>query len=144
MVDVFSPAKRAAIMSRVRGQGGERTELALARIMRRHKISGWRRHQAVFGKPDFVFWRERLAVFVDGCFWHGCPKHGSLPESNRAFWARKLVQNRARDRFVRDALRKTGWNVLRIWQHELKPKNELRVVTRIRKRLARSGRKLKT
>lgn len=130
-------------MARVRGQGNERTEAALARILRRHKISGWRRHQALFGKPDFVFRRERLAVFVDGCFWHGCPKHYSCPASNSAFWARKLARNRARDQLVRKKLRKAGWRVLRVWQHELNPKNESRLARRILRHLTASAQRIK-
>jgi len=65
--------KRSEVMSRIRGRGNKETELALAKLLRRHAIKGWRRHQPIFGKPDFIFSKARLAVFVDGCFWHGCP-----------------------------------------------------------------------
>ena len=75
MADVFSKRKRSEVTSRIRGRGNKDTELALAMLMRRHRISGWRRNQNVFGKPDFVFRKLKLAVFVDECFWHGCPKH---------------------------------------------------------------------
>ena len=136
MADVFSKAKRSQIMSRVRGQGNERTELALASLLRRSGLSGWRRNQPVFGKPDFVFRQQRLAVFVDGCFWHACPVHASKPVTNRAFWRKKLARNKARDRLVNRTLRKAGWRVLRIWQHELKRDNESRCVPRIRRALA--------
>jgi DNA mismatch endonuclease (patch repair protein) len=71
------------------------------------------------GKPDFVFRRERLAVLVDGCFWHGCPKHANMPANNRAFWKKKLTGNKVRDKVVSRALRKDGWTVIRIWEHEL-------------------------
>ena len=77
MPDVFTKAKRSEVMSRIRGRGNKDTELALAKLLRRHRITGWRRNQPVFGKPDFVFPKLKLAVFVDGCFWHGCPKHAS-------------------------------------------------------------------
>lgn len=117
--DVFTKAKRSEVMSRIRGRGNKDTELALAVLMRRHRISSWRRNQAVFGKPDFVFQKLRLAVFVDGCFWHGCPKHGTKPKSNRAFWQRKLSANRRRDQTVNLALRNMGWFVLRIWECDL-------------------------
>ena len=71
-------------------------------------------------RPDFVFRAARLAVFVDGCFWHGCPRHGTRPKGNAAFWRRKFAANRARDRRVNRALRRAGWRVLRIWEHTLR------------------------
>jgi DNA mismatch endonuclease (patch repair protein) len=85
----------------------------------------------VFGKPDFVFPGIKLAVFVDGCFWHGCPKHASQPTTNGEFWKRKLAGNRIRDRLVKRTLRARGLRVLRIWQHELTQRNEARLLRRI-------------
>jgi DNA mismatch endonuclease, patch repair protein len=120
MADVFSPAKRSEIMGRVKSQGNRATELSLVSISRDHKITGWRRRAKVFGSPDFVFRRARLAVFVDGCFWHGCPAHGSIPVNNREFWAAKLERNLRRDRIVIGTLSGKGWRILRIWQHELR------------------------
>jgi DNA mismatch endonuclease (patch repair protein) len=119
MADVFSVSKRSEIMSRVKGRGNKATELRLIKIFRAYAIKGWRQRANIFGKPDFVFPRERLAVFVDGCFWHGCPIHGSIPISNRAFWRKKLSRNRQRDKLVCQRLRQLGFRVLRIWQHEL-------------------------
>jgi len=75
------------------------------------------------GRPDFVFPASRVALFVDGCFWHGCPKHYTKPKNNRAFWKRKLDANHARDRQVNRELRRKGWRVLRIWEHDLRLKN---------------------
>ena len=106
-------------MSRIRGRGNKATELALAKLFRRHKITGWRRNQKIFGKPDFVFPKLKLAIFVDGCFWHGCPKHGTQPKGNRTFWKKKFAANKARDRRVNRELRRLGWQVLRIWEHDL-------------------------
>jgi len=74
----------------------------------------------VHGHPDFVFRRERVAVFVDGCFWHGCPKCYRRPKSNRKFWDAKAARNRARDAEVTRALRRAGWTVVRIWEHALR------------------------
>jgi DNA mismatch endonuclease (patch repair protein) len=133
MSDVFTKAKRSEVMSRIRGRGNKDTELALAKLFRRHKITGWRRHQPVFGKPDFIFPKSKLAVFVDGCFWHGCPKHATKPKNNRAFWHRKLSANKARDRLVNQTLRRAGWRVFRIWEHDLARKNELRLLRRIQR-----------
>ena len=136
MSDVFTKAKRSEVMSQIRGRGNRDTELALAKILRVHRITGWRRSQAVFGKPDFTFPKLKLAVFVDGCFWHGCPKHETKPKNNRAFWHRKLSANKKRDRVVTRVLRKAGWHVLRIWEHELARKNLTRLVRRITRHLA--------
>ena len=124
------------IMSRVRGRGNKATELRMLDVFRQNRITGWRRHKRIFGKPDFIFLKARLAVFVDGCFWHGCPKHASEPASNRGFWRRKLERNKVRDRLVNRTLKYRGWRVLRVWQHELSQKNEPRLVSRIQRTLA--------
>jgi len=131
--DVFSTEKRSDVMSRIRGSGNKDTELALIRIFRENHIVGWRRHQPIFGKPDFVFPKLRIAVFVDGCFWHGCSQHATKPKNNADFWERKLSANKARDLLVNRRLRSNGWRVLRIWEHELGAKQVLRLVARIRK-----------
>ncbi|MCX6896366.1 MAG: very short patch repair endonuclease [Verrucomicrobia bacterium] len=135
MSDIFTKAKRSEVMSRIRGRGNKATELALAKLFRRHKITGWRRNQKIFGKPDFVFSKLKLAVFVDGCFWHGCPRHGTQPKGNAAFWRRKISRNQSRDKEVSRTLRKLGWRVLRIWEHELARKNEKRLLLRVERAL---------
>jgi DNA mismatch endonuclease (patch repair protein) len=118
-------------MSRIRGRGNRETELALAGALRRHHITGWRRHLPIMGRPDFAFRRERVVVFVDGCFWHQCPKCSNMPATNRAFWREKLAKNVARDRLVTRTLRAEGWTVVRIWEHELRrPRTALRRVER--------------
>ena len=124
MSDVFTKAKRSDVMARIRYRGNRRTEGALVEILRAHHITGWSRHQAVFGRPDFVFANARLAVFVDGCFWHGCRRHSSYPKSNAAFWRKKLDGNVVRDRIVGRELRKAGWRVVRIWEHDLPKRGE--------------------
>jgi len=86
-------------------------------------------------KADFVFRQVRLALFVDGCFWHGCPKHATKPANNRAFWRRKLAGNKKRDALVTRTLRRAGWRVFRIWEHELAKKNEVRLVRRIQRQI---------
>lgn len=119
MPDVFTKTKRSAVMSRIRGRGNKDTEMALITLFRQHGVTGWRRNQNLFGKPDFVFRKARLALFVDGCFWHGCPKHCKIPVGNREFWKKKFTTNRARDRRVNRELRKLGWHVVRVWEHDL-------------------------
>ena len=133
MADMFSRKQRSEIMSRVRGHGNAATELRLIEIFRSEGVHGWRRHRRLFGKPDFVFPRARVAVFVDGCFWHGCPVHGEIPTSNTAFWSKKIRANMGRDKLVRRHLKKLGWRVLRIWQHDLRRPNY--VASRIRRAL---------
>lgn len=123
-------------MSAVKQKGNKSTELKIVRLFRQHRITGWRRGTLMFGKPDFVFRADGVVVFVDGCFWHNCPKHGEKPRTNRAFWAQKLARNALRDRIVNRTLRREGWLVLRIWQHELSNHNESRLVSRIRQALA--------
>src|SRR5216117_2386649 len=91
----FRQTLASEVMSRIRGRGNKETEIALLRLLRRHRIRGWRRNQPVLGRPDFIFRRERVAVFVDGCFWHGCPRHANMPANNRLFWRRKLTANKA-------------------------------------------------
>ncbi|SRR6266568_3918753 len=127
MADVFSINKRSEVMSRIRSCGNKATELALVRLFRKGRISGWRRHWPLLGRPDFVFRASRLAIFVDGCFWHGCRKHSRPPQSNKNYWRKKMVRNKARDRAVSRALRRNGWQVLRIWEHDLRrPDNSIR------------------
>lgn len=120
MADVFTPAKRSQVMSRIRGRGNRDTELALVKLLRQHRVTGWRRHLPIVGRPDFVFRSQRVVVFVDGCFWHGCPKHCNMPSNNRAFWEKKLTANVKRDRRVTRHLRSNRWRVIRIWEHDLR------------------------
>ena len=176
MADVLSKAARSELMSRIRSRGNERTELTLARLLRREGLTGWRRHVSISLKkapgqgtgptakgvrprpgvgrvpspggrakahprrrtavrPDFVFRKERVVLFVDGCFWHGCPIHGTRPKDNRAFWRKKITANQTRDRRVHRALRTAGWKVLRIWEHCLRPKGLPAVLRRIQRGL---------
>ena len=120
MSDVFTKEKRSEVMSRIKGKGNKDTELVMIQILRSNHISGWRRNQAVLGKPDFVFSKQKVALFVDGCFWHGCPEHSNMPQNNREFWEKKLQGNKDRDKLVTRELRKMGWKIIRVWEHELK------------------------
>jgi DNA mismatch endonuclease (patch repair protein) len=135
MADVWTKKKRSEVMSLVRSRGNKDTELVLVRVLRQTKINGWRRHVSLPGKPDFTFRKQGLTVFVDGCFWHRCPKHGRLPKSNRAFWLRKFSTNERRDKFVNQTLKRLGWRVLRIWEHGLSPKRQKQLVRRIQRAL---------
>jgi DNA mismatch endonuclease (patch repair protein) len=120
VADVFGRAKRSRVMAAIRSVGNRTTERALAAAFRRLGLKGWRRHVSLPGKPDFVFLKARLAVFVDGCFWHGCPKHGHWPKTNRRYWRRKLRRNAERDRAMTRELVRRGWRVVRVWEHDVK------------------------
>ena len=135
MADVYSQAERSKLMAKVRSKGNKDTELRLVAIFKAHGITGWRRHRPVFGKPDFVFPAERIAVVVDGWFWHGCPRHYRAPAQNGDFWVRKLNNNRNRDKLVTRTLRARSWTVLRVWEHALKG-NGNAVARRVERALA--------
>lgn len=130
-MDVLNKADRSRLMSHVRSGGNKGTELKLILFFRAHRITGWRRRQSLFGKPDFVFRESRVVVFVDGCFWHGCPLHGRIPKSNRRFWVLKFAANVERDRLVSRTLRVRGWKVIRVWEHELARKSARKLLARL-------------
>jgi len=130
MADIFTKSTRSAIMSRIRSRGNKGTEGRLVELFRLHEIRGWRRHTNLPGTPDFTFRSARVAAFIDGCFWHGCPVCRRRPASNRSFWDIKIARNRRRDRQVDRKLRKLGWQVIRIREHQLR--RPAKVVMRIR------------
>jgi DNA mismatch endonuclease (patch repair protein) len=134
MADVFTKAKRSNVMSRIQAKGNETTELTVVRLLRHATVTGWTRHAPLPGTPDFAFPKQKVAIFVDGCFWHGCPTCYTRPKSNRAFWDKKREDNMARDRRVTRQLRGRGWKVIRIWQHSLK-KSPDACLNRIRRAL---------
>jgi DNA mismatch endonuclease (patch repair protein) len=136
MADIWSIEKRSEVMGRIRSSGNAKTELRLIELMRQHRITGWRRNQPLIGKPDFTFRAERLLVFVDGCFWHGCPTCFRAPTSNESYWTEKIEGNRARDKRVAANLRRAGWRVMRIWEHELQLRPE-HVAVRLLRALAK-------
>lgn len=137
MTDMWSNSKRSEVMSLIRSHGNKATELRMIQIFKVHGITGWRRNRKLLGKPDFVFHKERVCVFVDGCFWHVCPKCYKRPTSNCEFWDAKAEKNRARDRTVSLGLRKAGWRVVRVWEHDLSNANRARLVRRLRSALER-------
>jgi DNA mismatch endonuclease (patch repair protein) len=114
MSDVLDRETRSRVMSAIRSRGNKSTELAMAAILRQLHLIGWRRHLKIMGKPDFAWPRIQLALFVDGCFWHGCPFCRRPPKSNIAFWRKKIGYNQLHDRKVVRSLRAQGWSVLRV------------------------------
>ena len=143
MVDRLTRQQRSQVMAAIHSTGNRTTELRLAAILRSNGVTGWRRHQSLPGKPDFVFRRERLAVFVDGCFWHGCRRHCRMPKSRQTYWEPKIMRNKTRDSAIRGLFRQTGWSVHRIWEHSLA--EPVTVVARLRltlKKAAKQTRKV--
>jgi DNA mismatch endonuclease (patch repair protein) len=125
--------ERSRIMSSIRSKRNKSTELALRMALVRAKIRGWVLHpNEIPGRPDFFFPKKRLAIFVDGCFWHGCHRCGHVPRTNRSFWALKIKRNQSRDLANNKKLRRTGTCVLRFWEHELRGNTD-RCVAKIAK-----------
>ena len=131
----FGGLTRSMLMARIRSSGNATTELTLAALLRVHRLSGWRRQWPIAGKPDFAWPALRVAVFVDGCFWHGhnCGRNLS-PRTNASAWRAKIAGNQARDRRTVRCLRGKGWRVVRIWECALR-KNPLRCVRQIQRAL---------
>jgi DNA mismatch endonuclease (patch repair protein) len=142
MADVFTTAKRSEVMSCVRSIGNRSTELKMVALLRLFHLNGWRRRVALVGRPDFVWPRQRIVLFVDGCFWHGCPKHAEIPASNHAYWSLKLARNKARDRAVSRALRASGWTVIRVWECALTNAQNARTAARITRALKRTSKEI--
>ena len=124
MSDVYDKTTRSAVMSKVRSKGNKSTELRLIEIFTKNRIVGWRRNYPVKGRPDFVFLDRHIAVFVDGCFWHGHDCRNTRPKENAEYWTNKRERNISRDEEVTEHFKKRGWTVLRIWECELKKKNQ--------------------
>lgn len=127
-------AERSAVMRAVKSRGNASTEGRMLQILREAKITGWRRHLKMIGTPDFAFPRERVAVMVHGCFWHGCSLHHRSPKENSEYWTAKVARNMKRDRSIQRQLRQAGWSVLTFWEHDLKRRDV--VARRIRRALA--------
>lgn len=107
-------------MRAVRSSGNKSTELKLIDYFKKFHITGWRRNYKLFGKPDFVFPKKRLAIFVDGCFWHGHDCRNTKPADNADYWRSKIARNKKRDELVSSTLKEKGWRVIRIWECQIK------------------------
>ena len=130
-MDSVSPEVRSRVMATVQSRRNRSTEWRVRAALIGAGVKGWKLNAGdILGKPDFVFPVERVAVFVDGCFWHGCSRCKRVPSSNVAYWKSKIQRNRARDRAISRNLRRQGWQVIRVWEHQLKTTE--RVLKRIR------------
>lgn len=117
MADVLTREQRSYCMSRIRGRNTA-PELVLRKEISSSGLRGYRLHYKLPGRPDIVFPRRKIAVFIDGCFWHRCPKCFVEPETHRKFWMKKIASNLKRDSLVGSELKRKGWKVLRIWEHD--------------------------
>ena len=134
-MDTFSPKQRSRIMSLVHSRGNKSTEIKFIKLLEERKITGWRRCFKIAGNPDFVFPKKRIAIFIDGCFWHGCPQHLRLPATNKKYWRQKVANNMLRDSRINKLLKVRGWKIFRFWEHELRDlkkqgSNKLRSIVR--------------
>lgn len=123
MADIFEKNKRSEIMSAVRSNKNKSTEIRLIKIFKQHNIVGWRRNYKVKGHPDFVFLNKKIAVFVDGCFWHGHDCRNTRPADNATYWQKKREHNMLHDKEITALFQSRGWTVIRIWECELQKKN---------------------
>jgi DNA mismatch endonuclease (patch repair protein) len=121
-LDRFDKATRSRVMSRSKSSGTRSTEWKFRSLLMRSGIAGWKlgHKSGLAGNPDVLFGPSRIAIFLDGCFWHGCTRCRSIPATNRRFWTEKIQGNRKRDKKVVRMLRDKGWKSVRIWEHELK------------------------
>jgi DNA mismatch endonuclease (patch repair protein) len=127
---------RSRTMRSVKGSGNATTELRMRALLKAAGLSGWRRHLPLPGRPDFAWPAVNVALFVDGCFWHGCPYClRPMPRNNADYWANKVARNVARDRRVARTLRADGWAVIRVWEHSFSHPG--RIVSRVARAIHR-------
>lgn len=119
-MDNVSRAVRSRIMAAIHAQGNATTELAMGKLLTAAGLRGYRKHWPIEGRPDFAWPKRKVALFVDGCFWHACPYCHNPPQSNLRYWRSKLGRNKARDKRVSRKLRSRGWSVLRIWECQVR------------------------
>ena len=131
MSDVFDKAKRSEIMSAVHSKLNKSTELKLIKISKEYGIKGWRRNYKVKGHPDFVFLDKKIAIFVDGCFWHGHDCRNTRPADNQEYWQKKRERNIAHDKTINALFESRGWIVIRIWECQLTKKNTNKIISKI-------------
>jgi DNA mismatch endonuclease (patch repair protein) len=122
-------------MAQIKSRGNASTERKAIAALERAAIAGWVLHPEILGTPDFYFPGLRLAVFLDGCFWHGCPQCGHIPKTNVEYWTAKISRNQRRDKATRSELRKQGYRVLQVWEHELR--EEKKWITRLKRAIRR-------
>lgn len=129
MADTFSKKQRSDIMKAVKSKGNKSTEIKLIEIFRFYHITGWRRNSNLVGHPDFIFPKKRIALFADGCFWHGHNCRNVNPSDNADYWHEKIKRNKTRDEAVTNELIEKGWKVVRIWECEIQENQVQKLIT---------------
>lgn len=139
-MDTFDKVTRSRVMRQNKSTGSKSTERRFRSLLMRHRFRGWKIGcgTTLPGRPDIIFVRKRLAIFIDGCFWHGCRRCRTIPNTNRAFWLTKIEGNRKRDKKSVQVLKALGWKVVRLWEHELR--NGALVLTKLRRAISASNR----
>jgi len=134
MADVLTPEQRTYNMSKIRGKNTG-PEIKLRKLLWSEGIRGYRIHYKLPGKPDIVFTKKKIAIFIDGCFWHKCPVCFQEPETRKEFWMKKIQSNVERDKKVNKQLRNDGWAVIHIWEHEIR-ENPFLAIEMIREKIS--------
>lgn len=141
MADILSKKERSRLMARIKGRDTQ-IEMTIRRSIWREGYRYRLHSKKLPGRPDIAFVYCRLAVFIDGCFWHRCPIHSTIPQNNRRFWLEKLEANKKRDLRIELELKNLGWHLLRFWEHEVE-KTPDKVVRTIKLHLNRLKKRIK-
>lgn len=130
-MDRVTQQVRSKIMSLVGSRGNRTTERRMSSLLWSTGLRGYRKHWRATGTPDFAWPRLKVALFVDGCFWHGCPHCCRYSKSNKSFWRLKVRNNRGRDKRIAATLRREGWGVIRVWECKVGKVGTLRRIRRV-------------
>lgn len=143
-MDDENKQKRSQTMSKIKSSGSKLENSFMALLKARDIDAQFERNvKDVTGKPDFVCRAHQVAIFIDSCFWHGCPKHLRRPSSNQDYWTQKIARNINRDRQVNQALKTQGWHIIRIWEHEFPERPSLKAKLTRLKRVLRAGQEVR-
>ncbi len=136
MTDVLTKKQRSYNMSQIRAKN-TKPEIKFRKLLSDRGIKNYKtNYSSLLGKPDMIFIKNRVVVFIDGCFWHKCPLCFVKPKTRTRFWMKKITENLGRDKIVNNELKKSGWSVIRIWEHDVE-RNPERTILRLLKILGR-------
>ena len=121
-MDIYTSEKRSDIMSKVKNKDSK-LEVKFRKVLWAEGFRYRKNSTKYFGKPDLVYSKYSTVIFIDSCFWHGCPEHGQIPKTRKEFWEKKIKRNKERDLEVTRHYQDMEWVVIRIWEHDLKKSN---------------------